>query len=86
MMYPSHVLGIYPYDHEGSVTVDTAVLVKIRTDKNGKKVPLGEDEWRIQMIPKVSPKDAEFFKTFYTWDQARADRYQWKPAKPGTGP
>jgi hypothetical protein len=49
--------------------IDTAVLVAIEKDANGKKI--SESETMIPRIQKPSPKDIEFVKTFYPWDEAK---------------
>ena len=71
MMYTSSQ-GTGKYEDE--VTVDTAVLVKIKKDDSGKVTPA--EDWRIPTREEVSDKDAEFVRRFYPWGQEAYDEYK----------
>lgn len=72
MMYDSfHGSAHSPYDR-----IDTAVLVAIKKDANGNKIPGSETMFHAAQKP--SRKDAEFVKRFYAWDQAAYDKYTQK--------
>lgn len=55
------------------VDTATAVLVAIKKDAQGNKIPGSETMIQRNMVP--SAKDIEFVKTFYPWDQAKFDKY-----------
>ena len=70
MMYSS-MQGSAPEDQ---ANVHDAVLVKIQRDAHGNKVPA--QDWRIMPPTRVSPRDAEFVRTFYPWDETRAQQHR----------
>lgn len=71
MLYDSYSGSAAGDDHVG---VKTAVLVAIRKDANGQKIPGSET-----MIPRrtqPSHLDVQFVKDFYAWDEQKYQNFQ----------
>ncbi|KAJ4349613.1 uncharacterized protein N0V89_008229 [Didymosphaeria variabile] len=70
MMYPSMANS---HGTENHAHLDDAVLIKIKKDETGKKVPA--DDWRILPPTRITQQDATFVRRFYAWDERKAREY-----------
>ena len=79
MLYDSY-LG--SYDTIYDVNLNSAVLVTIRKDANGNKIPGSDTMFRAALRP--SQRDAEFVRRFYPWDESKFE--EWEREHPGENP
>ncbi|KAL1610470.1 hypothetical protein SLS60_002138 [Paraconiothyrium brasiliense] len=70
MIYPSMANS---HGAENNAHLDDAVLVRIKKDESGKKVPA--DDWRILPPTQITQQDATFVRRFYAWDERKAREF-----------